>query len=149
MDLYSPKGNTFILKCFMQFTCTNLDGCQKERVTLLICFRKRVFPQKREGDEGGFNPGGNYGVGQNIYLLLFACIVKSLYFSRWNSKWYERLILCLSIFGLKQDNFQKTKFETVISVAYGTVFVYSMASIVFYLACLFVLCLYLLAYFTY
>ena len=56
---------------------------------------------------------------------------------------------CLSIFGLKQDNFQKTKFETVISVAYGTAFVYSMASIVFYLACLFVLCLYLLAYFTY
>ena len=35
------------------------------------------------------------------------------------------------------------------SVAYGTEFVFSVASIMFYLACLFVLCLYLLSYFTY
>ena len=27
------KRNTFILKCFLQFTCINLDGSQKEGVT--------------------------------------------------------------------------------------------------------------------
>ena len=27
------KSNTFFLKCFIQFTCTNLDGSQKEGVT--------------------------------------------------------------------------------------------------------------------
>ena len=43
---------------------------------------------------------------------------------------------------------EKYKSETVISVAYGTEFV-SMAATVFYLACLFVLCLHLLACFTY
>ena len=60
---------------------------------------------------------------------------------------------CLTIINLKQDNFEgfqkNPKSLTVISVAYGTEFVYSMASIVFYLARLFVLCLYLLSYFTY
>ena len=30
IDLYSTKRNTFILKCFLQFTNTNLDGSQKE-----------------------------------------------------------------------------------------------------------------------
>ena len=48
IDLYSTKRNTFILKCFIQFTCTNFDGCQKEGVIIFICFRKREFPQKRE-----------------------------------------------------------------------------------------------------
>ena len=42
IDLYSMKRNTFILKCFIQFTCTNLDGCQKEG-----CTQKGGFPQKR------------------------------------------------------------------------------------------------------
>ena len=27
---YQTKHNTFILKCFIQFTCTNLDASQKE-----------------------------------------------------------------------------------------------------------------------
>ena len=36
------------------------------------------------------------------------------------------------------------KFETAISVAYGTEFVSSMASVVFYLACLFAVCVCLL-----
>ena len=78
--------------------------------------------------------------------LVFVYIVKSSYFSRWNSKWYEKLIVSLTIFNLKEGNrqgFQKNpKSETVISIAYGTEFVSSMASIVFYLARLFVLCLY-------
>ena len=43
---------------------------------------------------------------KNIYHLLFVYIMKSLYFSRWNSKWYQKFIFCLSIFNLKQDNFQ-------------------------------------------
>ena len=25
-------SNSFVLKCFIQFACTNLDGCQKEGV---------------------------------------------------------------------------------------------------------------------
>ena len=40
------------------------------------------------------------------HLLLFEYIVKSSYFPWWNSKRYEKLIFCLSIFNLKQDNFQ-------------------------------------------
>ena len=42
----STKRDTFILNCFIQFTCTNLDGCKKEEVTFLICFRKRGVPRK-------------------------------------------------------------------------------------------------------
>ena len=60
-----------------------------------------------------------------IYLLLFVCIVKSLYFPRWNSKWYEKLIFSFSIFNLKQDFWflEKSKSEIVISVAYGNFFI--------------------------
>ena len=46
------KGNTFILKYFLQFACTNLDGSQKEGST-----------QKGEGvpsEKGGTNPAENY-----------------------------------------------------------------------------------------
>ena len=52
------KCNTFILKCFLQFTYTNLDGSQKEGVTFKICFRKRGALSEK----GGSNPGGNYGL---------------------------------------------------------------------------------------
>ena len=41
IDLIQYKINSFILKCFIQFACTNLDGCQKEGVIFKICFRKR------------------------------------------------------------------------------------------------------------
>ena len=65
----------------------------------------------------------------------------------------KKLIVCLATFNLNQDNFQgfkkNAKSETVISVAYETEFVSSMTSLVFYLACQFVLCLYLLSCFTY
>ena len=30
IDLYSTNLYNFILKCVIEFTCTNLDGCQKE-----------------------------------------------------------------------------------------------------------------------
>ena len=39
---------------FVQFTCTNLDGCQKEGGT-----QKGGVPHEKEGQgEGGYNPGG-------------------------------------------------------------------------------------------
>ena len=61
IDLYKTKRNTFTLKCFTQSTGTNLDDCQKEGVTFLICFRKSgggggVVPRKggslRKGEGG-------------------------------------------------------------------------------------------------
>ena len=72
------KHNTFILKCFSQFTCTDLDGSQKEGGDFLNLLQKEGgdflnllqkegvprkgggwggwFPQK----SGGSNPRGNY-----------------------------------------------------------------------------------------
>ena len=50
IDLVENK--TFILKCFIQFPCTNLDGCQKEggvEANFLICFRKMGYPEKGGG----------------------------------------------------------------------------------------------------
>ena len=64
MTLYSTKRNTFILKCFIQCTCTNLDGSQKEGGNFFNLLqkegvpRKGGFPQKR----GGSYPGGNYAL---------------------------------------------------------------------------------------
>ena len=43
------KRNTFILKCFLQFACTNLDGCQKEKVTFKFA-SERGGTQKGGGD---------------------------------------------------------------------------------------------------
>ena len=57
------RCNTIILKCFIQFSCTNLDGSKKEGVTFLVCFRKRGLPRKGGGfpqKSRGPNPGGNY-----------------------------------------------------------------------------------------
>ena len=55
------KHDTIILKCFIQFTCTNLDGFKKEGVNFLICFRERGYPERGGGypqkGEGGLNPG--------------------------------------------------------------------------------------------
>ena len=62
MTKYSAKRNTFILKCFLQFTYTNLNGCQKERGNFLNLLhkegvpRKGGFPQK----SGSSNSGGNW-----------------------------------------------------------------------------------------
>ena len=62
--LYRTKRNTFNLKCFIQFTCTNSDGCHKEGDNFLNSLQKEGgypergggFPQKT----WSFNPGGNY-----------------------------------------------------------------------------------------
>ena len=58
MMFSTDLGNSFTFKCFLQFTCTNLDGSQKEGVTLNLLQNKggtqkegRGFPQK-----GGFQP---------------------------------------------------------------------------------------------
>ena len=51
VDLYSMKRNTFTLNCFEKFTCTNLDGCQKDGGNFLNLLQK----------DGGSNPGGDYG----------------------------------------------------------------------------------------
>ena len=46
MTLYGTKHNTFILRCFLQFTCTNLDGCQKEGGNFLNLLQKKGGTQK-------------------------------------------------------------------------------------------------------
>ena len=65
---YSTKCNAFILKCFLQFICTNLDGSQKESSNFLNLLQKEGVTQKGEGgggvpsekaEEGGSNPGEN------------------------------------------------------------------------------------------
>ena len=52
------KRNTFILKCFLQFTCTNLDGSQKEGDNFLSFLQKEGGTQKRgvPSEKGGGVP---------------------------------------------------------------------------------------------
>ena len=78
IDLYSTKHNTFILNCFIQFTCTNLDGCQKEEGNFLNLLQKEGGTQKGGGGSlrkkkgvGGWGskPGGNY--------VLISCAINS------------------------------------------------------------------------
>ena len=65
IGLYSTKCNTFILKCFILFTCTNLDGGQKEGGNFLNLLQKDGVSRKGEGGipsekEGGWRKlGGN------------------------------------------------------------------------------------------
>ena len=51
------KRNTFTLKCFAQFTCTNLDGSQKEGVTFFNLLQKEGVPRK-EGGGGSLRKEG-------------------------------------------------------------------------------------------
>ena len=51
------KRNTFILKCFLQFICTNLDGSQKEGDNFLNLLQKEGGNQK-EG--GSLRKGGGF-----------------------------------------------------------------------------------------
>ena len=64
IDLYSTKCNTFILKSFMQFTCTNLDGYQKHGGNFFNLLQKEGGTQKEGGEfphkKWGSKPGGNY-----------------------------------------------------------------------------------------
>ena len=52
------KRNTFILKCFLQFTCTSLDGSQKEGGNFLELLHKEGSTQKGgvPSEKGGFQP---------------------------------------------------------------------------------------------
>ena len=58
------KCNTFTLKCFLQFTCANLDGSQKEGGNFLNLLQKEGGTQKGGGgvpsEKRGSNPEGNY-----------------------------------------------------------------------------------------
>ena len=59
IDLVENK--TFILKCFIQFPCTNLDGCQKEgggEANFFNLLQKDGVPRKG----GWVQLWGNYGV---------------------------------------------------------------------------------------
>ena len=47
------KHNTFILKCFLQFTCANLDGSQKEGSNFLNLLEKEGVLIKGWGWGGG------------------------------------------------------------------------------------------------
>ena len=62
------KRNTFILKCFIQFTSTNLDGFQKEGGNFLNLLQKEGVPRKVgfPRKSGGSNPGGNYGIRESM-----------------------------------------------------------------------------------
>ena len=75
IDLVYTKRNTFFLKCFIQFTCTNLDGSQKEGVGMgnfLNFLQKERGTQKGRGvpseKGGGSDPGGNYDVALSIFI---------------------------------------------------------------------------------
>ena len=47
------KRNTFILKCFLQFTCTNLDGSQKEGGNFINLLQKGGGGVLSENGRGG------------------------------------------------------------------------------------------------
>ena len=48
------KCNSFILKRFIQFACTNLGGCQKEWGNFLNSSEREGYPERGKG--GGFQP---------------------------------------------------------------------------------------------
>ena len=64
------KCNTFILKCFSQFTCTNLDGSQKEGDNFLNLLQKEGVLSK-EGEGEGFprKMGGGFQQWRKLCLL--------------------------------------------------------------------------------
>ena len=96
------KRTTFILKCFIQFTCTNLEGSQKEGDNFFNLLQKEGgtqkgggFPQKGgEGGGGGSNPRGNYDGYTREWKFFFYLGLKSFpkSFVRSQSKthyWYK------------------------------------------------------------
>ena len=69
MTKCSRKYNTFILKRFLQFTYTNLDGSQKEGCNFLNLLQREGVPRKGGslrkgggGGGGGSKPVGNYDI---------------------------------------------------------------------------------------
>ena len=45
MTWYSTRLNTFVLNCFIQFTCTNFNGCQEEGDDFLSLLQKDGVPK--------------------------------------------------------------------------------------------------------
>ena len=49
MTWYSTRLNTFVLNCFIQFTCTNFNGCQEEGDDFLSLLQKDGVPKNGVG----------------------------------------------------------------------------------------------------
>ena len=49
LRLKVKRVTTFILKCFLQFACTNLDGSQKEGDNFLNLLQKEGVPSEKGG----------------------------------------------------------------------------------------------------
>ena len=57
LSIYSTTHNTFVLKCFLQFACSNLDGSQKVGGNFLNLLQEVGYPERGGGVS---NPGGNH-----------------------------------------------------------------------------------------
>ena len=49
MTWYSTRHNTIVLNCFIQFTCTNFNGCQEEGGDFLSLLQKDGVPKNGVG----------------------------------------------------------------------------------------------------
>ena len=58
------KRNTFILKCFIQFTCTNVDSSQKEGGNFLNLLQKERVTQK-----GGFPQKRGFQLWRKLWII--------------------------------------------------------------------------------
>ena len=100
--VYSVKRNTFILKCFLQFTCTSLDGSQKEESNFLNLLQKeRGVPRK-----GGFlRKGGIPTLPKETMCLVCGCCC---------------LIVRSSILLVRTKMFPKKKFSVAFAISLET-----------------------------
>ena len=71
IDFYSLKRNTFNLKCFIQFTCTSLDACQKENCNFLNLLQKGGTQKGGRGEGGGPLEKGGRGVSKQTWRKLW------------------------------------------------------------------------------
>ena len=62
------KCTSFILKCLIQFACSNLDGSQKKGVIFKIYLRKRGCPERG----GSFRKRGNPTLEETVPGLLMS-----------------------------------------------------------------------------
>ena len=67
------KRNTLILKCFLQFTCTNLDGCKKKWGNFLNLLQKEGVPSEKGGCQRWRKLWLFYGKFATIKKPLFLC----------------------------------------------------------------------------
>ena len=90
IDFVWYKCNTFILRCFLQFTCTNLDGSQKKGGNFLNLLQKEGVRRKGVGvptEKGGFQPWRKlWSLNKSaIYIPPVSCSFKmfSLHLNPW------------------------------------------------------------------